>query len=129
MHDNVIVILIASINPCLLTETRQEVSLQKDNAQHLIGQHAREAHEAIHELSVELIGEKSLEEASERVKEVPFAPESVNYTTRYLMPLYKWLLGLLHSAFLSVTDDSKFHDTLKVIVSDHWPETKTFSWR
>lgn len=97
------------------TETRQQVSLQRDNAQHPIGQLAREAHRAIHELSVELIGEKSLEEASERVKEALFALESVNYTTRYLIPIYKWLLVLLHSASLSVIDVSKFHDTLKVI--------------
>ena len=102
------------------TETRQEISLQRDNAQHPIGQLAREAHRAIHELSAELIGEKSLEEASERVKEVSFALESANYT-RYLMPIYKWLLFLLHSASVSVTDVSKFHDALKVIFSIHWP--------
>ena len=104
------------------TETRQQVSLQRDNAQHPIGKLAREAHRALHELSVELIGKQSLEEASKRVKEALFALESVNYTTRYLMPIYKWLLVLLHSASLSVIDVSKFHDTLKVIVSDHWPD-------
>ena len=103
-------------------EIRQQVSLQRDNVQHPIGKLAREAHGALHELSVELIGKQSLKEANKRLKEALFALESVNYTAKYLMPIYKWLFVLLHLASLSVIDVSKFHDTLKVIVSDHWPD-------
>ena len=57
-------------------ETRQQVSLQRDNAQHPIGKLARKAHRALYEVSVELIANKNLKEAL-------FAMESVNYTTRY----------------------------------------------
>ena len=59
-------------------ETRQKVALQRDNAQHPIGKLAREAHGVLHELSVELIGEQALEDASKRLKEALFTLESVN---------------------------------------------------
>ena len=111
-----------SLPPNWDMETRQEVTLQRNKAQHPFGNFAREAHGALHELSVELIGEHSLKKVNQTVERGLFALESVYYTSRYLMPIYKWLLVLLHSASLSVIDVSKFHEILKEKFSDHWPD-------
>ena len=62
------------------------------------------------------MGQDQLVNSDETLLAALFALESVNYTARYLMPIFNWLLELFHLASSITVDD----DLLKLIISGHW---------
>jgi len=66
-----------------------------------------------------MIGEQALQDAEGIFEKALFTTESVNYTARYLLPIYKWLLSLAHLATTFQMDILKDCEILQVIFSDH----------
>lgn len=75
---------------------RTKVFESQRNQQHPIGSIARDAQSILYSFIAELIGGDALKSHHEMVTKHLFEIESVNYTTRYLLPIYKWLFVLIH---------------------------------
>lgn len=77
---------------------RAQVERFRHNSIHPIGQLARKAHTILDDVSSELLGrESSLDIATTSVKDAMFTIESVNYTARYMIPMFKWLVHLIYA--------------------------------
>lgn len=101
------------------SDLRSQVRSQRAQRHHPVGSIARQAHKFLHELSSEMIGEQALQDAEGIFENALFTTESVNYTARYLLPIYKWLLSLAHLATTFQMDILKGCEILQVVFSDH----------
>jgi len=109
------------------SDLRSQVRSQRAQRHHPVGSIARQAHKFLHELSSEMIGEQALQDAEGIFENALFTTESVNYTTWYLLPIYKWLLSLAHLATTFEMDILKGCEILQVVFSDH-KENITRNW-
>ena len=110
---------ICELPPSWEREVREHVVFDHKARKH-IAYLVLEAHNSLHEISSELIGEQPLKVAKTRTQEVLFI--LANHTERYLIPIYKWLMTLVHSTSLSPIDASKMYATLKIIFSYHYKD-------
>lgn len=108
-----------TLPPSLSHQSGKEVLDLRNKQQHPIGQIARHAHSILHELSSEMLGSTALEESNEMLKSAFFTIESLHYTARYLIPIYKWQTTLLSLVASHSIDGSCFCGILPRILSDH----------
>lgn len=103
------------------SEIRTEVQRSsQEKSNHPIGQVARRVHHALDEISSEMFGnQKTLSIATSSTKNAIFTVESINYTTKYIFPIFKWLAFLLHAVGLGKLNVQSIKNTLESVVSDH----------
>ena len=110
------------------SDMRTQIHHSRDNSSHPLGQVARKAHHVLDEMSTELLGnQKALSSATSSVKNAMFTIESLNYTTRYLLSIFKWLAFLIHTTGSSKLKLQSIKDMLESLVSDHRVEIQC-SW-
>lgn len=106
-----------------VTEVRTEVQHSQEKSNHPIGQVARRVHHALDEISSEMFGNhEMLSIATSSTKNAMFIIESLNYTTQYVLPIFKWLAFLLHAVGLGRLNIQSIKNTLENVVSDHKTE-------
>ena len=101
------------------SEVRTEVQRSREKTNHPIGQVARRVHHVLDEVSSEMFGHKMLSIATSSTKNAIFIIESINYTTTYVLPIFKWLAFLLHAVGLGRLNVQSIKNTLEIVVSDH----------
>lgn len=102
------------------SEIRTEVQHSQEKSNHPIGQVARRVHHVLDEISSEMFGnQKILSIVTSLTKNAIFIVESLNYTTKYIFPIFKWLVFLLHAVGLGKLNVESIKNTLESVVSDH----------
>ena len=102
------------------SELRTEVQHSREKSNHPIGRVAHRAHHVLDEISSEMFGnQKMLSTTTSSTKNAIFIIESINYTTRYVLPIFKWLAFLLHAVGLGRLNVQSIKNTLESVVADH----------
>lgn len=112
----------------LADEIRTDVQCirSQEKTNHPIGKVARRVHYILDEISSEMCGsQKMLSIATSSTKSAIFIVESINYTTKYVLPIFKWLAFLLHAVGLERVSLQSIKNTLESVVSDHKMELES----
>jgi hypothetical protein len=108
------------------SEIHIEVQRSQEKSNHPIGQVARKVHHVLDEISSEMFGnQKMISTATSTTKNAIFIVESLNYTTKYILPIFKWLSFLLHAVGLGKLNVQSIRNTLESVISDHKMEIES----